>query len=80
MVDTIINIIKTIQELITNLVKWILSVFDVFGILFTYISILLVTVLIVTSYSHGGLLTPTVGCIIIFTLIYVNKNLKGGGN
>ena len=48
MVDTIINIIKTIQELITNLVKWILSVFDVFGILFTYISILLVTVLIVT--------------------------------
>ena len=80
MVDTIINIIKTIQELITNLVKWILSVFDVFGILFTYISILLVTVLIVTSYCNGKLLTPTVGCIVIVTLIHVNKSLKGGGN
>ncbi len=80
MVDTLINIIKTIQELVINLIKWILSLLDIFGILFTYISILLVTILIVVSYYHGGLLTPTVGCIVIVTLIYVNKNLKGGGN
>ena len=77
--EAMLDLLSTLRKAITTLIKWVLSVLDYLGIVFTYLATLLITLMIVSTYLKGDLMCPIVGCIIVTTLIYVNKSLKGGG-
>ena len=76
--DAMLNFCKTFINVLKDFTQWVLNVLDSIGLLFTYFSILLITFIIVSTYLKGLLVAPVVGCIIVTTLIYVNKSLKGG--
>lgn len=78
MPNTLVEVIEFIMNFIKSIVKWLLNCLDTLAIIFTYLSILALTVLLVKSSLQGLVLTPIISSLSIFTLMKVNKNLRGG--
>lgn len=78
MLNIIINLVENIISIIKSLFKWLLNCLDTLSIIFTYLSILILTVVLVKSSLEGLAVTSVVCSLSIFTLMRVNLAIRGG--